>query len=285
MKAKVMARHSGQVEAAHFLVGHKYKRIDLHNHLGGQRQGGISTPTQYPIILLFTGQQGQEYGYGDDWTSEGLFEYVGEGQVGDMEFTRGNRAIRDHLKDHRTLHLFEYLRDRRVRYVGKMTLAGWHYRTGSDRTRKQRRVIVFELVPSESLDPERTPGTTAERALRGLDVKSLRQKALADATPAGTPKKRLAQAWERSVAIRLYVLKRANGQCEACGSAAPFATPDDQPYLEAHHILRLSDGGPDHPESVAAVCPNCHREAHYGKGASDLNNDLLRSIKAKELDS
>ena len=45
--------------------------------------------------------------------------------------------------------------------------------------------------------------------------------------------------------------------------AAPFITPDGQLYLEVHHIERLSDGGPDHPRWVVAVCPNCHRRAHY----------------------
>lgn len=47
---------------AMFTQGHVYRRRDLHDRYGGQRQGGISTPSQYPIILLFTGESGEQHG-------------------------------------------------------------------------------------------------------------------------------------------------------------------------------------------------------------------------------
>src|SRR2546421_12276750 len=77
-----------------FVQNREYRRIDLHKQFGGQGQGGISTPRMYPLILLFTGDVGEQYGYADGWTKEGLFLYVGEGQQGDMQFVRGNAAIR-----------------------------------------------------------------------------------------------------------------------------------------------------------------------------------------------
>ncbi|WP_342542729.1 HNH endonuclease signature motif containing protein [Paenisporosarcina sp. FSL H8-0542] len=36
------------------------------------------------------------------------------------------------------------------------------------------------------------------------------------------------------------------------------------PYLEVHHIKRLADNGEDSVENAIAVCPNCHRELHFG---------------------
>jgi 5-methylcytosine-specific restriction protein A len=61
------------------------------------------------------------------------------------------------------------------------------------------------------------------------------------------------------------VLLRANGTCEDCGKAAPFSRRSDgSPYLEVHHKIRLADGGDDTVENAVAVCPNCHRRAHYG---------------------
>ena len=45
-------------------------------------------------------------------------------------------------------------------------------------------------------------------------------------------------------------------------------------YLEPHHIRRVSDGGPDHPRWVAAICPNCHREVHFGASGSARNAAL-----------
>lgn len=61
------------------------------------------------------------------------------------------------------------------------------------------------------------------------------------------------------------VLSRAGGCCESCGGAAPFLrASDSSPYLEVHHRVRLADGGKDTVNNALALCPNCHRKAHYG---------------------
>jgi len=88
-----------------FVPGRTYRRRDLHKRLGGQRQGGISTPKSRNIILLFTGESGKQHGYDDDWTDDGIFLYTGEGQHGDMRFVAGNKAIRDHSITGKDLHL------------------------------------------------------------------------------------------------------------------------------------------------------------------------------------
>ncbi len=80
-------------------LGTIYKRTDIQNFFGGQRQGGISTPSKRNLILIFSGESGHSYGYQDGWTEDGYFLYTGEGQVGNMDFVRGNRAIRDHGTD------------------------------------------------------------------------------------------------------------------------------------------------------------------------------------------
>jgi 5-methylcytosine-specific restriction protein A len=68
------------------------RRQDLHGEYGGQHQGGISTPADYDLIFLFTSESGSEYGYKDEFRPDGTFWYTGEGQEGDMEMVRGNRA-------------------------------------------------------------------------------------------------------------------------------------------------------------------------------------------------
>ena len=71
--------------------------------------------------------------------------------------------------------------------------------------------------------------------------------------------------FERNPCVSAFVLRRANGVCERCGSPAPFRKQSDQsPYLEVHHTVPLSQGGADTVDNTEAVCPNCHREAHYG---------------------
>lgn len=62
------------------------------------------------------------------------------------------------------------------------------------------------------------------------------------------------------------VLDLAQGQCQECGKSAPFARKSDgSPYLEVHHRVRLADGGEDTIENAVALCPNCHRELHFGR--------------------
>ncbi len=88
--------------------------------------------------------------------------------------------------------------------------------------------------------------------------------------------------FERSIAIKIYVHKRADGKCEACNSEAPFFTFTGNPYLEVHHIRRLSDGGPDHPEWVIGVCPNCHRRSHFSVDKDQVNERMKLIVFAKE---
>jgi 5-methylcytosine-specific restriction protein A len=67
-----------------------------------------------------------------------------------------------------------------------------------------------------------------------------------------------------------------------CNNGAPFIDANGLPFLEVHHIFRLADDGPDLPQNVAAICPNCHREAHYGERRDEIKDDLYRIIIAKE---
>ena len=52
-------------------------------------------------------------------------------------------------------------------------------------------------------------------------------------------------------------------------------------YLEPHHIRRGWDSGPDSPEWVGGICPNCHREIHFGNGI-DLNKKLKQKVSKRE---
>lgn len=126
--------------------GEEYKRTDLHDAFGGQRQGGISTPADQPMVLLFTGDMGEQYGYRDGFQEDGTFWYTGEGQVGDMQMIRGNRAIADAAEEGKSIHLFEYVRTAYVRYIGECEYVGFHEAMAPDRNGDLRRVFVFELA-------------------------------------------------------------------------------------------------------------------------------------------
>lgn len=130
-----------------FQKGQVYVRQELHDKYGGQRRGGISTPKSHKFIFLFTGPTGARFGYKDKWV-EGRFHYTGEGQVGDMEFKGGNRAIRDHLKLGKELYLFEQLGHGNVEFVSEMTCEGYLLQPGTDLDGNPRQLIVFKLAPA-----------------------------------------------------------------------------------------------------------------------------------------
>lgn len=73
------------------------------------------------------------------------------------------------------------------------------------------------------------------------------------------------QFFIRNADVIAEVLQRANGRCESCKAKAPFLRAKDRtPYLEVHHKRPLSQQGEDTVENAIALCPNCHREAHFG---------------------
>jgi 5-methylcytosine-specific restriction protein A len=267
-----------------FVIGQTYIRRALHSQYGGQKQGGISTPTSHPFVLLFTGEQGEQYGYRDGWTDDGVFFlYTCEGQVGDMMLVRGNRAILQHTEEGKDLHLFKYVGRSTVQYVGQMVCTGYEERAAPDRNRVSRKVIVFELTPVSAFAGSTTDEFIQEEDHWAQPLSVLRERALAQSATARNSVERKQAVRYRSDAIRVYVLKRADGICKGCGMETPFTTTAGRPYLEPHHIRRLSDGGPDQPEWVAGLCPNCHRRSHYGSDRESFNEKVTQTVQQKEV--
>jgi 5-methylcytosine-specific restriction endonuclease McrA len=100
-------------------------------------------------------------------------------------------------------------------------------------------------------------------ATQSSEVQRLARLAMAPKKP-----RRLAvtsSVFARNPDVVAQVLFRAAGECERCGKRAPFIRrADGTPYLEVHHRVQLAAGGDDTVENAIAVCPNCHREAHFG---------------------
>ncbi len=82
----------------------------------------------------------------------------------------------------------------------------------------------------------------------------------------------------RDPLVKAWVLKNANGICEACQLPAPFTRTDGSPYLEVHHLLPLSEGGRDTIDNALAVCPNCHRKFHYGDNKISFAEDVQTKV-------
>jgi hypothetical protein len=91
-----------------FIQGQVYnRRRDIHAQYGGNWQSGICPSGKFPYIFIFSGKSGKQHGYEDGWDNPNVFSYTGEGQKGDMNFTKGNLALRDHLINGKRVFLFE----------------------------------------------------------------------------------------------------------------------------------------------------------------------------------
>lgn len=93
-----------------------------------------------------------------------------------------------------------------------------------------------------------------------------RQEILSKSNPNPTKTTIIQTVFNRNQYVITEVLEKAKGICARCKKTAPFVRDNDNsPYLEVHHKKPLAEGGDDTVENAIALCPNCHRQAHYGK--------------------
>jgi 5-methylcytosine-specific restriction protein A len=145
-------------------------------------------------------------------------------------------------------------------------------------------VAYFERIQQTTMrkmrelaaDFQLSAGTTKFAEQVTMDFEKNVQRSMAD--DPGRRRKRLEKARKIPDRIPVVILSflrnpdvvaevrlRAKGKCEGCKKDAPFLRrKDGKPYLEVHHVKQLADGGEDTVENAIALCPNCHRESHFG---------------------
>jgi len=85
------------------------------------------------------------------------------------------------------------------------------------------------------------------------------------------------KSYERDPKVAAWVLENSKGVCEGCLKKAPFIKrKDNSAYLEVHHVRRLARSGRDTIDNAVALCPNCHKEVHFGKNQTSLTRKLRR---------
>ncbi|WP_232490571.1 HNH endonuclease signature motif containing protein [Burkholderia ubonensis] len=145
-----------------------------------------------------------------------------------------------------------------------------------DPSRNEAKFIRVERGTFELVQPGMRDSVLPTAQSRQADFDKKVDQALADTS--ATRRKRLSRANKMPVKIKavteIYVrnadvvaevLLRADGVCELCRKPAPFLRKKDRtPYLEVHHKQRLADDGEDTVENAIALCPNCHRDLHFG---------------------
>lgn len=264
-----------------FEIGRTYHRVEeIHEEYGGNRYSGIAPCAGRPYVFIFFGESGEWHGYDDELRSDGRLFYTGEGRDGDMTMDAGNAAIRDHAKDNNEIHVFESAEGAwEVTYVGQFEYEDHHWTRLPDRSDNMRDAIRFELVPTGGLEID-----TGVTSLNEISLDELYEQAELSVTGEGqtTTESRSRTTYRRSDIVREYALQAADGVCQGCGNEAPFTGKDGEPFLEVHHLHRRSDGGPDHPDNVIALCPNCHRRVHQGEDGNEFNRGLITHVENRD---
>jgi hypothetical protein len=142
------------------------------------------------------------------------------------------------------------------------------------------------LWPEAGGDVEEGAEASAAAATLANEAKRLEQQSLEQLVAkfraqmrqrSSRPRKRILATYEydRDPLVVAIAQKRAGHRCEIHACVHPtFQTTDGLPYTEVHHIIPLSEDGPD-IENVACLCAAHHREIHVGVGGLDLIQQLM----------
>jgi hypothetical protein len=103
-----------------------------------------------------------------------------------------------------------------------------------------------------------------------------------------TPKERALQLQshiDRGASVTKALKQLLGCKCQICGWQG-FKKYDSTDFIEAHHLAQISERKTDSlcTENIILVCPNCHREIHYGKnvGVSDVGENIIIKLSNKE---
>jgi len=165
----------------------------------------------------------------------------------------------------RDAQIFERLKNE-LQYKGNGTLS---VRYASDKEPTDI-VVVREKITSYIVDDKPRASGDAE----DLD--------LDDIAPNAAPERieTVVQLWRRNRWIIEERRRETNNRCEIPGcDYVPFEKPSRDRYSEGHHMIPLGEPGSDSLQNIAILCPNHHREIHYGVQREELTNILKKKRK------
>ncbi|WP_189529732.1 HNH endonuclease [Streptomyces roseolilacinus] len=292
------------------LVGEKYRdRKAIADAYGGNRVRGI-TPLADGLLTVFSDDKGP---YADGRIPEtNWIAYTGDGLSGDQKLVGGNRSMSVYQEEQKALRYWHRP------YGGLWTFETWAVivqrwrRWGRGEDGLQRREYVWVLAPVPSPLREDWPSEVIEALAEDggrLHDSSVDDISFAAGIESGTKQlddreryKRLTKAAQRlaagrnqrstltrverflrSPAAREAVILRSGGRCEnpSCLGHPLERTDTDAPLLEVDHVKDLARGGPDTPEAMIALCPNCHALKTRGRGRHQLQRALLEEARRR----
>lgn len=91
--------------------------------------------------------------------------------------------------------------------------------------------------------------------------------------------------WPRDSEISATAIVKANFQCEVDPTHRTFTSnKTKRQFMEAHHLIPMQfqnifNNSLDKVANIICLCPNCHRQIHYG--TSDEKEDLIEKLYRK----
>jgi 5-methylcytosine-specific restriction protein A len=254
-----------------FQINQVYRRREINEQYGGNRQSGISVSAKFPFVFIFSGQAGHQHGYKDQWENDDVFSYTGEGQIGNMQFKNGNLAIRDHLINGKRIFLFTAADIRsHVIFEGELTLIDFDFFIAPDREGNIRTAIKFFLQRINSKKEYRVERDNS------LIVPSV-EKALATDKPNVTERTGLVTSRVGQGAYRKSILYRWDNRCAVTGykkkeiliasHILPWRESDNDQRLDVDNGILLSP--------IYDALFDKHLISFENNGKIILSNDLL----------
>ncbi|MEO7174402.1 MAG: HNH endonuclease [Saprospiraceae bacterium] len=227
-----------------FIPDHIYnRRADIHAIFGGNWQGGICPSASFPYIFIFSGKSGKQHGYMDGWDNPNIFSYTGEGQEGDMRFTKGNLALKDHILTGKRVFLFESAGKGLVKFIGEVEFFDADYFETHDTSGHLRIGIKFFFKRKGAYIPIQPTlfdiPTAEDPDLRSEIIfpnKTEREGLVVSRVGQGAYRKRIIHRWEYKCAVtgfdKINVLIASH--------ILPWASADDNQRLDVHNGILLS---------------------------------------------
>jgi 5-methylcytosine-specific restriction protein A len=141
--------------------------------------------------------------------------------------------------------------------------------------RIKKAIYAHDLLTPLDYSPT-ADDTELDKKVTSLLKKGVQGKPKGQKTPKKTAK--TGSGFERDPLVKSWVLQNANGICELCSSAAPFVDAHGKGFLEVHHVQFLANDGEDTIENAVALCPNCHRKAHYAAEPQIVTEDIKKLV-------
>ncbi len=227
-----------------FIPSQLYKRSLIHDEYGGNRQGGISPSAKVPYIFIFSGKSGAQYGYRDGWDNHNIFSYTGEGQAGDMQFIRGNLALKEHLNIGKRVFLFEIEGSGLVKFISEMEFYDADYFETPDKNGSNRigiRFFLKRIGVSIPVNPDQftlLPLNQEPHKILELNLPTVTERSglVTSRVGQGAYRKRIIHRWEYKCAVtnfnKLDILIASH--------IVPWSKATDQERLDVNNGLLLS---------------------------------------------